>query len=496
MEKRDLLKALTFGERIAEEEVEALASYFVETELWRRIFAGEVDVVYGPKGSGKSAIYSLLLRRAQELRDHGIYVISAENPRGAPVFKDLVADPPTNENEFRGLWKLYFLALVVQNLLERGENGRLTPVVERLQEANLIAKGVTLRGTLRSALDYVRSLGRAESVEGGIKLDPTTGYPVGVTGRITLREPSAAEQRAGLVSADHLFEVCDLVLGERSQSIWIALDRLDVAFADNDNLEQNALRALFRVYLDLRPYRSITPKIFLRSDIWSRITKEGFREASHITRDAKITWEERALLNLVVRRALKNQAVCEFYQADEAAVLGGATAQREFFYRMFPPQVDAGARKPETFDWLLSRTRDGSGQTAPRELIHLLSSAREQQLKRLELGEHEPSGEALFDRTALRDALPEVSKVRLEQTLFAEYPKLKAWLEMLAGEKTEQTPVTLARIWRVEEAEALTIATQLEEIGFFEARGSKEEPAFWVPLLYRDGLRMVQGAAE
>jgi hypothetical protein len=70
-----------------------------------------VDVVYGPKGSGKSAIYSLLLRRAQELRDHGIYVISAENPRGAPVFKDLVADPPTNEDEFRGLWKLYFLAL-------------------------------------------------------------------------------------------------------------------------------------------------------------------------------------------------------------------------------------------------------------------------------------------------------------------------------------------------------------------------------------------------
>jgi hypothetical protein len=38
----------------------------------------------------------------------------------------------------------------------------------RALRENLIAKGVTLRGTLCSALDYVRSLGRAESAEGGI----------------------------------------------------------------------------------------------------------------------------------------------------------------------------------------------------------------------------------------------------------------------------------------------------------------------------------------
>ncbi len=53
MNKRDVLLASTFGKTIAEDEERDLASYFVETDQWRRIFAGEIDVVYGPKGSGK-----------------------------------------------------------------------------------------------------------------------------------------------------------------------------------------------------------------------------------------------------------------------------------------------------------------------------------------------------------------------------------------------------------------------------------------------------------
>jgi len=46
MSKRELLKQIDFGHRIAEEEGTALASYFVETDNWRRLVNGEVDVVY------------------------------------------------------------------------------------------------------------------------------------------------------------------------------------------------------------------------------------------------------------------------------------------------------------------------------------------------------------------------------------------------------------------------------------------------------------------
>ena len=54
MDKLGILKSVNFGQRVAEEEGESLASYFVETEHWRRVYSDEVDIVYGPKGSGKS----------------------------------------------------------------------------------------------------------------------------------------------------------------------------------------------------------------------------------------------------------------------------------------------------------------------------------------------------------------------------------------------------------------------------------------------------------
>ena len=40
----DVLKNLTFGGRIAEEEREQLAKYFVETDQWRQVRNGSVDV--------------------------------------------------------------------------------------------------------------------------------------------------------------------------------------------------------------------------------------------------------------------------------------------------------------------------------------------------------------------------------------------------------------------------------------------------------------------
>ena len=89
MEKIDVLRELRFGQRVAEEEGESLAEYFVETDHWRWLYTDEIDVVYGPKGAGKSALYSLLIARADELFDRQVILAPAENPRGAPAFQDL-----------------------------------------------------------------------------------------------------------------------------------------------------------------------------------------------------------------------------------------------------------------------------------------------------------------------------------------------------------------------------------------------------------------------
>ena len=45
MDRVEVLRSVNFGQRVAEDESEVLASYFVETDHWRRVFSGAVDIV-------------------------------------------------------------------------------------------------------------------------------------------------------------------------------------------------------------------------------------------------------------------------------------------------------------------------------------------------------------------------------------------------------------------------------------------------------------------
>ncbi|MDX1813884.1 MAG: hypothetical protein R3319_03750 [Candidatus Bathyarchaeia archaeon] len=498
MTKHEVLVATDFGHRVAEDEVDALESYFVETDNWNRLVTGEIDVVYGPKGAGKSALYSLLVARTNELFDHNVLLVPAEKPRGTPAFRDLVVDPPATEQEFTNLWKLYFLSLLCGAFEEYGiENEEAHELQKMLTASGLIKGKQSLQALVQTAFDYVKRLLRPEAVEGGMSVDPATQLPTGFTGKIIFGEPNDIARKEGIESIDNLLGLANSALCKYAKyKAWLLLDRLDVAFAESFELEQNALRALFRVYLDLLDYEYVRLKIFLRSDIWNRITREGFREASHITKHVTVSWDRSSLLNLIVRRALHNEVICEHYEVNPAEVLATTKSQEEFFFRMFPEQVDVGPNKPVTLDWMLSRTRDGSQLNAPRELIHLLGSLRTQQLRRFELGEPVPDGEALFARPAFKQALPEVSEVRLTQTVFAEHPDLREAIEALKGERTSQRPDTLASIWEVDKEVAKEQATALVSVGFFERRGTKENPEYWVPFLYRDSLNLIQGAAD
>lgn len=493
--KAEILQNLSIGSRVAEDEGEELSRYFVETDQWRRILAGEVDIVFGPKGAGKSAIYTSLVDRDDELFDRGIIVVAGEKPRGTPAFTDIVADPPTSESEFVALWKFYVLGLLDQVVEEWSVDGeKARRVRDALVAAGLAPAPGGLRGRVQRAREYVGRLLRPEAIEAGLKLDPA-GNPTGITTKITLREPSAAEREQGIVTVDELIGLCAEVLEAAELTVWIVFDRLDVAFAESRTLEANALRALFKVYLDLLDIDAIRLKIFLRSDIWRAVTQEGFREASHITRELTINWTEASLLNLVVRRLLQNDLLVQEYGINPEDVLRDAAAQREFFDRLVPDQIDSG-RNPKTFEWMVGRAADGTKQAAPRELIHLLTRTREVQLAMLERGEPDPDGEILFSRQAFRDALPEVSQVRLEKTLYAEYANVKKHVAALQREKTNQSLRTLAEIWKVSEDEARAIAEELLEVGFFERRSEKGIQTYWVPFLYRPALSMVQGSAE
>lgn len=493
LNKSKLVQSISIGSRVAEEENKQLARYFVETENWRKVYDGESDIIFAPKGGGKSAIYSMLISRSDSLFDRNIVLATAENTRGSTVFADVTGEAPASEAEFIGLWKIYLLSVIAQKFIDFGiKNKSSSNLYAKLDAVGLLPQGgATLRQLMRRALEYVKSRFHPESTKTALTVDPATGLTT-ILSEVTFGEPSTEQRQQGAIHVDELFRLCNQALEEEGWSLWILLDRLDVAFSETHELEANALRALFRTYNDIQTFDNLKLKIFLRSDIWKSITLPGFREASHITRDLRIEWNESTLLRLAVQRLLNSDELVSFYGLNRDEVIASKQAQEDFFYKVFPQQVDQGSKKSSTFVWSLSRTKDGTNKNAPRELIHLLEEVRKSQLARFENGQAEETGAVIFEGQAFKDALPTVSKVRLEQTIYAEHPNLRDSIAAMEGQKTRHNSYSLSNVWNVHEEQAEKIASQLVEIGFFEPRGKD----YWVPFLYRPALDLVQGAAE
>src|SRR5664279_4881675 len=165
MNRFDVLAVSSFGHRVAEEETHDLLSYFVKTDQWKRVYEGDVDVVYGVKGSGKTAIYSLLLLKTAELKGRNIEVIPAENASSDPIFSAIDSSP--TEEKLRSLWKLYFARLITEHLRALGvQNSEFSQAERVLQRGRWIPyRGGTTRFFV-SVVDWLKRWITPESIEG------------------------------------------------------------------------------------------------------------------------------------------------------------------------------------------------------------------------------------------------------------------------------------------------------------------------------------------
>jgi hypothetical protein len=497
MNHKEILQNISFGESIAEQEAERLSNYFLQTEFWKNIRNGTNDIIYGAKGSGKSAIYMSIANDTDSLFEDGVVLAIAENPSGSTAFSYLKSDPPTSETEFIRLWKLYFLVIAVNVFNEYGvKNDYLDKIRQILSDCNLVPAQNKLSSFLKACYDFVKSFkGGAKEFSTTAEFDLVTGAYSGQKFSVIFNEPSKSDFEKGLIPIEYVFELLTESLKLNKYKLWIIIDRLDVAFVESEELEVNALRALFKAYLDLSKFTEIKVKIFLRDDIWGKITSEGFREASHITKFQNIVWNRDTLLNLIIRRLLDNELIVKKYNIVKDKVLSNIDEQEKVFYRFFPNQIDIGSKKPNTVDWILSRTKDGKNINTPREIIQLLNKAKDIEISRLESGIDDLSDDLLLTRHSIKEALNSVSKQRTELTLYSEYSSLKNYIELLRSDKADHSIDTLTSKWSTEKTDTIKIIKKLCDIGFFEEKGTLPNVRYKIPFLYRPYLNIIQGTA-
>lgn len=497
-----ILRELDIGNSVAEFD-ESLEKYFVENEAFYKLVNDKIDIVAGDKGTGKTALFQIIKKRYGSIKElRGIEVLAGFNPVGSPVFQKLVREKVLTEGQYASVWKAYILALAgnwVLDIAGSDYSESFLSLSRMLERTGLISKDDKPETIFSKIVSAVQRALLPTEAEMEFTFSET-GVPV-ITPKVKFGKRDD-EEPVEEVSHEDAFALLEQCLAEIGFSLWIVLDRLDEAFQGFAEVEIPALRALFRTYLDLLPYKNVRLKLFVRRDLLRRITAGGFVNLTHINaRKVDITWDEADLLNLYCRRVRDNKEVMAIFEKAIAEKLNSNPGEQkpqpindeDLFYLIFPGKIDQAERKPTTWSWIMSRIRDGNDVRPPRNLIGLAKEAQDEQLK---IEGRAPraytAGLPIITTDAVRKALEKLSETRVHDTLLAEAsPEVAANIQKFRRSRSEHNEHSLSEVIGLT-GEALQLAiSQLVQIGFLESL-----KATWkIPMLYRDGLEITQGKA-
>lgn len=141
-EPRTFLERLNLGASSAENEFRELGNYYLETDEFRRVFKGEIRVVTGRKGAGKTALFVQVRDRLRS--DRGKVVLDLK-PEGFQLlkFKERVLDyleEGTKAHTITAFWEYLLLLETCYKILEQDEvwhmrNGQLYEPYRRLADS-------------------------------------------------------------------------------------------------------------------------------------------------------------------------------------------------------------------------------------------------------------------------------------------------------------------------------------------------------------------------
>lgn len=277
---KESLSKLNLGTSVAEFD-EDLENYFVETNVFREFVKDRVDVIAGDKGTGKTAIYRFINKRHSEISDlDGVLIIPAFNPSGNPIFTKLVEKDKLDEANYVLLWKSYILSLVGNTLIANDSRLEGSDLDKMLSGLGLRIEAVGPKTVFAKILHQLPNFLRWKSAE--VQFSVTDAGMPAITPKVEFSAEEAAKAADSKVAAEDAFSLLNSVMAERDIRAWVTFDRLDEAFQGHADVEVTALRALLRTYLDLTEFENLRLKLFLRRDLFRRVTSSGFVNLTHI----------------------------------------------------------------------------------------------------------------------------------------------------------------------------------------------------------------------
>jgi len=238
--------------------------------------------------------------------------------------------------------------------------------------------------------------------------------------------------------------------GKRFLLVFDALDRLALDWPSIR--EQTA--GVLRFALDVRGYRAIRAKVFLRSDQWRDDALFRFADASKLRSErVELVWRQRDLYGLVYQYLWSHPRAGQAFRDMVSELLlvnptpgsplpaflrTNEGSQERVFTELAGEFMGSNSRRGRTYNWLHDHLADASGQTSPRSFQIALQSAAQS------VAEESPR---VLDHLAIKNGVQDASDVRVEQ-LNEDYPWMKSALDALENLEVPTHPDTFISRWR------------------------------------------------
>jgi MinD-like ATPase involved in chromosome partitioning or flagellar assembly len=469
----NIIESLRFPEVNAADPKQDLTLLFQRTTDFERFLDDITCLIRGRKGTGKTALYWLLLKHksvAQRLA-HG----RLDNTECFSAHGRFCESRPSRD-EFQ----------IIHNGLQEGGGSweafwRAYLLLRANQEKYLIFPKDPKGKKYTNLKEIIKHLSgetwQYEHTQGLLQLSTDSDLRLVVKDAIDILDEKAQQE---------------------SKMLWFLYDDLDEDFPKEGEIRQKALTGLFQFVqaCDARRLTRIRLKIFLREDIWNRIS---FDNKSHFNgRYILLQWTRIDFLRLALRQALQSENFKSLVDRfSPVPVESIDQTSEEVIERalelLWGSRRRSGSKAKYVSRWVYERLTDSSGTTFPRSLSILLKGAKEQELTYKGQSSIKPPTDRLLRGKSLEIGLKKASEERCD-AIKEEYPDFIRFFNSLKDKQALLSRDELQAVW--EESVQGTIsqfdefADFLREIGLAEWR--EKEQRYKFADIYVYGFEMIR----
>lgn len=307
-----------------------------------------------------------------------------------------------------------------------------------------------------------------------------------------------------------LLNELDLVIKNENRVLIITYDALD--FALNRSYRGKMIAALIDLWFEnMSRFTNLKSKIFLREDIFKFEVKEGITDKVKLNNyTANLGWSYDHLLAMVWKRVIEyNENSAEFIKkilnsnglsiSEDDSIIGYVPMPYEEYNKLILKNIIGEkmgkGNKAYTYNWILYRLADTNQNIVPRSILKLFTISSKNEI--------EESGKISNDENPIRpksleNSLKEVSIDRLYD-ISEEYPEYKKIFDDIKN-YCQSFPADEENLWEaiincgVEKSNVKTVIDELKEIGILkEYQRKKSDPIrYHIPDIYLKGMGLTR----